>query len=652
MDIKEKDIWVKQNADLYSLSNERAAYQSGYEVLDISCEPGNEYIDFTSGRLFLGEEKGGITEDLVEVQIKHTIKKHLDKELQLKGKHIKVLSLFFIDRVSNYRQYETTGKPIKGKYAELFERHYSEFIKLPLYQSLDRFSVDQIHDGYFSMDKKGFFKDTNGGTQADDDTYSKIMQNKEKLLSLDEPLKFIFSHSALREGWDSPNVFQICVLREVGSIKERRQTIGRGMRLPVHSETGERIKDDTINKLTVIARESYSDFAKGLQKEYELECGVTFGKVPKTAFAQIADVIDDEEVILGKESSVEIWNELIKSEILDEKGKIRSSFNPAKDGFSFGLSEKYQAFQDDITYILQSFQIERHIKKDEEPKRLKINKQIFLDPEFENLWNKIKQRTTYQVDYSTQTLISNCLKSINEMDKIEPVKISYREDLIGLDKKGITTTNTRGGEIKLDYDGKLPDILSYLQRETELTRATLTKIITGSKRLSEFLINPQKYMASISNIINRELHRLIIDGIKYEKLTTGRTEWEMQLFRDEEVKEYFEKSLTVKKSIFESIKYESEIERRFAVDLDQREDVKLFVKLPAFFKVDTPIGTYNPDWAIVKHNDETIYLVRETKSSRNFEKLRNTESDKIKCGRKHFGSISVNFDVVTNVSEL
>jgi len=648
-DVKEKDFWVKQNADLYTLSNERSAYQNGFEVLDINCEPGNEFIDFTSGRLSLGEERGGITEDLIDVQIKNTIKKHLDKELQLKGRGIKVLSLFFVDRVSNYRIYDTDGKPTKGKFAEEFERHYAELIKLPQYKELDIFSVDKLHDGYFSADKKGVYKDTNGSTQADDDTYAKIMRNKEQLLSMDEPLKFIFSHSALREGWDNPNVFQICVLREVGSANERRQTLGRGLRLPVNS-LGERVKDDNINKLTVIARESYADFASGLQKEYEDECGVTFGKVPQIAFSKLA--IGDDEKPLGRVASESIWTELAAKGFVDNKGKIQVKFNPSEEGFSLGLSEKYNDKEAEIIEVLKSYQLERHIKKDEEPKRLKINKQIFLDQEFENLWNKIKHRTTYRVDYSTETLITNSIKSINEMEKIEPVKVSYREDLVGVEKKGITTTNTKANEIKLEYTGNLPDILAYLQKETELTRGSLVKILSESNRLAEFAINPQKFMDAIASIINRELHRLMIDGIKYEKLTTGQTEWSMQLFRDEELKDYFEQSLTVNNSIFDSVIYDSEIERKFAIELDKREDIKLFVKLPSFFKIETPIGTYNPDWAIVKHDDNTIYLVRETKSTKDFEKLRNSEADKIKCGRKHFEAIDTNFDVVVSASEI
>lgn len=651
-DIKYKDIWVKQGYDLHTLSNDRDIYQSGYEVIDISCEPGNEFIDFNSGRVYLGEEKGGITDDLVEVQIKNTIRKHLDKELQLKNKNIKVLSLFFIDRVNNYRMYDESGNPQKGKYAAIFEKFYNDLITLPQYKNLSHSAVHLVHDGYFSTDKKGILKDTNGSTQADDDTYAKIMRNKEQLLSLEEPLKFIFSHSALREGWDNPNVFQICVLREVGSTKERRQTIGRGMRLPVNSITGEQIMDDAINKLTVIARESYNDFAKGLQKEYENDCGITFGKIPATAFAHIAEIIDEDEVTLGTENSKMIWNQLVTQGILDEKGKLTSKFKPEHPGFELEINDSFKVHQDEIMQILESYQIQRHIKKDEEPKRLKINKQIFLDPEFEELWNRIKHKTTYHVDYSTTHLIANSIKTIREQEKIEPIKIQYREDHIDVNRKGIEGSIVRSNQQELKYEGKLPDIISYLQKETELTRQTLVKIVIESRRLKEFIINPQKYMDMIARSIRKELNRLIIDGIKYEKITIKDIEWGMHLLKEEELKEYFEKSLEVQKSIFTEIKYESEVEKRFAQELDSRIDIKLFVKLPSFFKVETPIGTYNPDWAIVKHDDETIYLVRETKSIRNFEKLRNSESDKVRCGRKHFEALDVDFDVVTTSAEI
>jgi len=649
--VKDKDIWVKQYADLFELSNERQAYKNGFEVLDISAEPGNEFVDFTTGRLYLGQERGGIKNDLTEIQIRNTIKKHLDKELQLKGQGIKVLSLFFIDKVANYRVYDEEGKSQPGKFAKMFEQHHNDLIKMQQYKGLDIFPVGTIHDGYFSKDKKGIFRDTSGTTQADDDIYAKIMRNKEQLLSMEEPLKFIFSHSALREGWDNPNVFQICTLNESHSTVKKRQEIGRGLRLPVN-QNGERVFDDNINKLTIVANESYDEFASKLQTEYEEDCGVTFGKVPKFGFAKIVRIVDNEETELGKDSSVIIWNELLEKEFIDKGGKIQPAFSPSKDGFQLGLSEDLQGVEADIISILQSYQLERHIKKDEEPKRLKLNKQIFLDPEFESLWNRIKQRTTYQVDYSTGELVDNCIKSIKKMGRIEPVKVSYREDIVNVELKGITTTNIRGNEIKLQYSGGLPDIIAYLQKQTELTRRTLVDIIVMCGRIEEFAINPQKFMDEVSSIISRELHKLMIDGIKYEKLTIGQIEWSMQLFREDELKEYFEQCIAINKSVFDRVIYNSEVERRFAEELDKRQDIKLFVKLPNWFRVETPIGEYNPDWAIVKHFDETIYLVRETKSTKDFEKLRNAEADKVRCGRKHFEALGANFDVITSSTEI
>lgn len=647
--VKEKDIWVKQSADLFTLSNEREAYRHGFELVDISAEPGNEFIDFNTGRIYQGQERGGIQEDLMEIQIRNTIKKHLEKELQLKDKGIKVLSLFFIDRVANYRTYDEEGKPKKGTFAELFERHYIDLLKMPQYMGLDTHPVEKIHDGYFSQDKKGVIKDTNGSTQADDDTYAKIMRNKEQLLSLEEPLKYIFSHSALREGWDNPNVFQICNLREMRVETERRQTLGRGLRLPVN-QNGERVFDDNINKLTVIATESYAEFASGLQTEYEKDCGVTFGKITMIGFARIARVIEDREEPLGREQSARIWAELVEKGFIDKGGKIQPSFNPQKEGFTLGLSGELKDIEAEVMTVIQSYQLDRHIKKDEEPKRLRINKHIFLDPEFERLWDKIKHKTTYEVNYSTAELAANAVKAIKKMEKIEPVKVSYREDLLNLENKGVTTRHIRGNEIKLDYIGTLPDAIAYLQKETELTRKTLVRILTGSGRLDEFAVNPQRFMDATAAVINRELHRLMIDGIKYERI--AEQEWSMRLFEDNEVLSYLNNRLEVKNSVYDAVVYDSDIERRFAEELDRREDIKLFVKLPGWFRVETPIGEYNPDWAVVKHNDETIYLVRETKGTKNFEKLRNSEADKVRCGRRHFEALGVDFNVVVEAGEV
>jgi len=651
--VSEKDIWVKQNADLFALSNEREVYRNGFEVLDISAEPVNEFIDFTTGRLYVGQERGSIKEDLVEVQIRSTIKKHLDKELQLRGRGIKVLSLFFIDRVANYRDYTTDGKPEKGKYALLFEQHFKELIALPQYKELDTQPVEKIHDGYFSQDKKTItpFETVTGKSnkEAEESSFNLIMRDKERLLSLGEPLKFIFSHSALREGWDNPNVFQICTLNESNSVMKKRQEIGRGLRLPVN-QNGERVSDDNINKLTVIANESYDEFARKLQTEYEDDCGVTFGKVPKIAFARILQIVDEAALALGRAQSEAVWETLVSKGFLDESGKIKASFDPKQPGFTLGLSDELKDIEAEVVSILQSYQLERHIQKDEVPKRLLINKQVLLDPEFEELWGRIKFKTTYQVQYATEDLIAASVKAIKQMEKIEPVQISYKEAILGVEQKGVTVQETRSNYQRIQYAGGLPDIIAYLQKETELTRRTLANMLAQSGRLAEFAVNPQKFMDAVAGIISRELHRMMIDGIKYERIADQ--EWSMRLFEDEEVLSYLNNRFEVKKSVYDAVVYDSEVERKFAADLDKREDIKLFVKLPRWFEIETPIGSYNPDWAIVKHDDETIYLVRETKGTKDFEKLRNSEADRIRCGRKHFEALKVGFGVVVSSGEV
>ncbi len=648
--IKDKEFWVKQSTDLFELSENLELYRSNYEITEISAEPGNEYIDFSSGkRLYLNQEMGGVKEDLMELQIKQTIQRHLDKELHLKNKGIKVLSLFFIDRVANYRYYDTEGKPQKGKFARMFEKHYIESINQPKYATLDKPSVEKIHDGYFSEDKKGILKDTNGATLADDDTYAKIMRNKEQLLSLEEPLKFIFSHSALREGWDNPNVFQICTLNETRSIMKKRQEIGRGLRLPVNQQ-GYRVFDENINKLLIVANEHYDEFARKLQDEYEEDCGVTFGKIPRIGFSRITRFVDNQEVPIGREKSENIWNQLVKNGFIDESGKINPAFKPGKQGFSLNLPEDIKELEPGIISVIESYRIERHIKKDESPRRLMINKQVFADKEFEELWNRIKHKTFYEVEYSTDVIIHEAVKAIRQMPKIEPIKATIREDRLNIEKKGITTDPLRVSEVDLRYEGLLPDIIGYLQKETELTRKTLVTILIESKRLEEFILNPQKYMDAVSGIIKRELHELIIDGIKYEKIAAE--EWSMLLFEDKEILSYLHNRLEVKHSVYDAVVFDSEIERKFAEELDKREDIKLFVKLPHWFTIETPIGKYNPDWAIVKHGDQTIYMVRETKGTKDFDRFRNTEAYKIKCGRKHFEALEVDFDVVTSVDDI
>ncbi len=653
---KEKSVTAKLGSDLFSLSNHQSHYREGFEVAEISAEPGNEFIRFANGRtLGLGEETGGLREDMWRAQIKHTIKRHLEKELQVQGRGVKVLSLFFIDRVANYRDYDDYGRPIPGKFARAFEEEFTAFARDERYRELAwlKEPVQKIHNGYFAQDKKGVLKDTRGNSQADDEVYNLIMKDKERLLSLDEPLRFIFSHSALREGWDNPNVFQICTLNETRSAMKKRQEIGRGLRLPVDQD-GKRVHDESINQLYVMANESYEEFAKALQVEYEEDCGVTFGKVPITAIAKLAHIVDGQEMPIGLAAGEAIRDSLIAQRMLDHEGRIQPAFDPDAKGFKLELPEGQRDLAPAVIDLLSSYQIGRHIRRERDNRENRLKKEVTLTPEFQALWERIKPRTTYRVEFETETLVRRAVDAIKKMERIGKPQIQVRAGQLRVEKGGIAIA---GGSATTEQVERLerpvPDVLAYLQDETKLTRSTLVRILKGSGRLGEIFNNPQRFMDSVAAAIKHEIHRLLVDGIKYERIeaTKAGAEWEMRLFRNEELINYLT-ALQVNKSIYEYVVYESDVERRFAQRLDERDDIKLFVKLPSWFEIDTPVGGYNPDWAIVKHDGQVLYLVRETKSTRNYLKLRIQEADKVRCGAKHFEELGVSFDVVVSADEV
>ena len=701
---KEKSITVKSGTDLFSVSEERACYQSGFVVAEINAEPGNESLRFDNGRVLrLGEEMGGMRDDVWRVQIKHTVQKHLDRELQLRERGIKVLSLFFIDRVANYRDYDETGRPVKGKFAEALEAALAELAKDPRYsasfnpeptatarrvsgdvpnavavgsglndtaatrpKSLGlewlKLPLDQLHNGYFAADKakKGqqqpIWKDTRGDTQADDEVYNLIMKDKERLLSMDEPLRFIFSHSALREGWDNPNVFQICTLNESRSAVKKRQEIGRGLRLPV-DQHGQQVVDESINKLYVMANESYEDFARSLQTEYEEDCGVTFGKVPITALAKLPRVVDGEERPIGRQAAEAIKSALVEQKMLDIEGRLQPAFDPQRPDFKLELPEPLRELAPAVVDLLASYQIERHIRKEKDEGPNRLRKEVQLTPEFLALWEKIKPRTTYRVEFATDELVMRAVAAVKQMTKIEPPKIRVSTGRLEVKKGGIETLAVSAAEERAVLTARpVPDLLAYLQNETELTRSTLIRVLKESGKLAEFFVDPQRFMDAVATILKHELHRLLVEGIKYERIiSTGpEAEWEMSLFDNSDNKALINylTALRVQHSVYEYVVYDSEVEREFAKQLDAREDIKLFVKLPSKFLIDTPVGQYNPDWAVVKHNGETLYLVRETKSTRDFLKLRTSEADKVNCGKKHFEAIGVPFAVAVTADEV
>jgi len=646
---------VKRDDDLYMKSNEREVYRNNFIVSEINTRPGMEYVKFANNiRLRLGEENGGIRKEVVKEQIKATVKAHFEKEFQLMGRGIKVLSLFFIDKVENYRIHNDQGYEL-GQYAIWFEEIYKEMADD--YRSLfksDFMSAEEVHNGYFSKDRKGNFKNTSGGTKDDEGTYNLIMKDKERLLSLDNPLKFIFSHSALREGWDNPNVFQICTLNETKSSLKKRQEIGRGLRLPVNQK-GERIKDDDINTLVVVANESYDDFAKSLQHEFEEDCGVIFGRLPFNAFVGIRykeDGQEDEQEIT-KEQSELIWNHFKDKHYIADDGLILEDFDKAVEEMTFSIPESIPLKPVTIAKVVEQFKLSNLIKRHKPPKKGKVNEQVLIDPEFQAFWNAINTKTIYRVKFDTEELIKKAVKAIKAMDRITAPRL--RTDLADLEisTTGVNAQLVMEGEATYLPPAKVvPDILTYIQNKTELTRYTIFQILKQSKRLDELPVNPQQFTDRVVKEIRHIMNRVIIDGIVYDRLEG--VQYEMSRFRDDEHKLFFpeERIVPTKKSVYDYILWDSNVEKKFAIDLEANLKVKYYIKLPSWFTIDTPVGSYNPDWAILKKNGDIVYMIRETKSTKDQLKLRMMETDKIRCGYEHFKSIGVDYDVATSILDM
>jgi type III restriction enzyme len=651
-------IWVKQGDDLFVKSGEREEYREGYIVQSIDCSQGAEYLEFNQGHfLELGQEVGGLTEDVMRAQVFETVEQHLKKERALKGKGIKVLSLLFIDRVANYRIYNHDGTTSLGKIGQWFEEAYTELTAKLIYKGLIPFDVVQVHNGYFSEDKQGRAKDTLGNTADDDDTYSLIMRDKERLLDQSEPLRFIFSHSALREGWDNPNVFQICTLNESQSADKKRQEIGRGLRLPVNAE-GERVHDETVNRLTVIANESYEDFARSLQSEFEEDFGIQFGKVYKIAFAKlIRETGDGTDTPLGQDVSVRVWKNLVANGYLNANGDIQEKFDPKNPHFIMTIADEFSDLKPQIIDEINRKLFKNRIANARDRRELKFRKEVQLSEDFSLLWHKIKQRTRYRVTFQTADLIDRAVKRIKHMDPIKAPRIATTVVEVDITHAGVSAdrqTATRMRNVaQVQF---LPDILAFLQRDTELTRHTLAKILKESGRLAEFKSNPQAFMVAVAKEVSGALHDLMLEGIQYKKVADHF--WEMsRIEQDAEIGivRYLSNLYEVQnqeKSLFDAIEYDSEVERQFARDLDSNENVRLFFKLPSWFRIDTPISSYNPDWAFVSDRDEKLYFVRETKSTLDSEDRRLKENQKIACGRRHFESLGVDFDIVTSLSEV
>lgn len=567
--LKRKAITVKLGDDLYEKSKQNPNYQ-GFIITGIDLE--NQMIKFSNGiEIARGVNMDCLRDEIMKQQIHYTIKEHLKHEKELNKDGIKVLSLFFIDKVENYR---TNAQGELGKFYEWFEE---------LYELETKQSASGVHKGYFSQDKKGNAKNSNGTTKDDNDAYELIMKDKERLLSLDEPVRFIFSHSALKEGWDNPNVFQICTLNETTSVIKKRQEIGRGLRLPVNQK-GERIYDEKVNILTVIPNESYEQFANSLQQEYIDDCGIKF-----------------------------------------EKSHLKNAKNERT-----------------VTYRFDAF----------------------TDPLFLQIWERIRHKTSYRVQFDSDELIDNASQKIHVMPKIDIPKIEIKKArMVQNSETGIETQEIFSQSEHIQTKFVIPDILKVLQQKTGLTRNTLVQILQQSGRIDEVKSNPQRFIETVAEIINDELYDLMKNGIYYQKLDKV---YEQSLFKTYKIyaNQYTFNVNKMDKTIYNGVlDLDSNTENQFATDCENYdEQVAFYFKLPKKFKIPTPIGNYNPDWAVViKKNGEQVYFIAETKNTGDksiqdgvvVDKLKWEERFKIACAKRFFEiNDEVDYQVVQKINEL
>lgn len=589
-----KSVMVKNGDDLYALSNQREIYRNGFIVNEIDA--GESFVTFANDvRVALGRPHGALTEAILRLQIEATVRRHFEKAKKLHPMGIKVLSVFFIDRVANYRVYGEDGSTTKGKFAEWFEEIYAQ------YQAKDEFSgllsgeASAVHNGYFSQDKRAVspFETLTGKTNADAEAnaFELIMRDKERLLGLDEPLAFIFSHSALREGWDNPNVFQICTLVESSSEIKKRQEIGRGLRLCVKAVGDEyiRVREPELNRLTVIANESYEDFANQLQTEM-VEAGVRFKR------------------------------EMVKNE------------------------------RDKVT--------------------VRLRKGFETDPQFLALWERIRARTRYSVTYNTEELVSKAASRIKaKMPAIERPKVALTRADIAIGLGGVMGKQTGYRTQMVEAKYVMPDFVGQVQAKTGLAKSTVASILLETGRLSDAVNNPQAFIDHVSEITNAVKREFLVygdgtdgSGVKYVKLDDA--VYEMRRFERDDLMEVFASNVCAvkkqEKTLFSHIVIDSssEPERAFAQACEDNDDVLFYIKLPSWFQIETPVGSYNPDWALAYNNDTTLYFVAETKKTGagdhvQRDLLRPIEDLRIECGTRHFKNFEqVQFKAVSTFTEL
>ena len=684
---------VKEKFNLYDNSGNLDEYKNGFVVKSIDGR--DDSIEFLNGiKLYAGEVVGKVgQEQLRRIQIRETILSHIERERQLFRKGIKVLSLFFIDEVAKYKQYNAAGEPFNGIYADMFEEEYKdvvEHLQLRMGEEeyvkyLDAISAHETHAGYFSIDNKGRLTDgkidKKERTSDDIDAYDLIMKNKELLLDRDparSPVRFIFSHSALREGWDNPNVFQICTLKQSSSEVRKRQEVGRGLRLCVDQE-GERMDAAVlggdvhkVNVLTVIASESYDSFAKGLQEE--LADAVAGRPVSVTADLFKGKVITDikgNEQVVDADMAQSIYFDLIVNGYIDRKGALTDKYYEEKANGTVKVSEEVNDCCDSIVKILDSVYDERGMKPENARAKnveLQVDQEKLAMPQFKALWKKISPKSIYVVDFDTDELIKKAIDAVN--GKLRVAKVFFKVETGSMKEikskdalaqgtafsKSRSDTYDTSKQIRASSSVKY-DLVGKIVAETGLTRKAVVQILTGIEKtvFEQFKYNPEEFILKASELINDEKATAIVQHITYNMLEES---YDTSIFTEPTIKgKLDENAMKAQRHLYDHIIFDSANERKFAAELDANADVAVYVKLPNSFYISTPVGRYNPDWAIAFYEGKVkhIYFVAETKGSMSSLQLRQVEESKIHCAREHFKAISggnVIYEVVDSYQTL
>ena len=686
---KKKSRIVKIGDNLYDYSGGLEEYRNGYVIKQIDGR--DDSVEFTNGiKIYAGDVRGAVDEEqLRRIQIRETILTHLQRERQLFYKGIKVLSLFFIDEVVKYREYDAANQPTNGVYARIFEEEYQDIVNT-MQQGLDEdeyirylksIPADKTHAGYFSVDGKGKMVDgkvdKKEKTSDDVSAYELIMKNKELLLDRDpkrSPVRFIFSHSALREGWDNPNVFQICTLKQSSSEVRKRQEVGRGLRLCVNQD-GERMDSNVlgndvhnINILTVIASESYDSFAKGLQTEMAEAVADRPRKITAELFTDV--VIKDaqgNEKTIDEDTATLIYESLIENGYV-KKGQLTDKYYADKANGEIAIAEEVADYSESVIAVVDSVYDARSYKVENarDNVELHIDHDKLAMPEFKALWSRINTKSVYVVDFDTEELIRKSIEALNA--KLRVAKIYFRVEsgtMESIKSKDALTAGDAFKKSKSDSygvtisasTGVKYDLIGKIEEETGLTRKAIVKILRGIDPIvfAQFQNNPEEFIIKAAALINDEKATAIIQHITYDVLDDR---YDTDIFTEPTIKgKLGVNAMNATKHLYDNIVYDSTNERDFARELDACSDVAVYVKLPSGFYISTPVGRYNPDWAIAFYegNVKHIYFVAETKGSMSSMQLRLIEESKIHCAREHFKAISgdnVVYDVVDSYRAL